>query len=143
VRYDVRRLFERVLEAVEDDLALPPERRRLAPKPLWEQQEGRPCAQVTAQQCQQGRQAAAFLLRQALWRAVDALEAAALQPACAAYQSILVEQCTQFAWVYAVLQQHAPRPVAAWILYGELRLLRHHRGSQTAERMLFGQELPD
>jgi hypothetical protein len=63
VRYDVRRLFECVLEAVEDDLALPPERRRLAPRSLREQQEGRPCAQVTARQCQQGRQAVAFLLR--------------------------------------------------------------------------------
>jgi hypothetical protein len=135
VRYYVQRLFERTLEAAEADLALPPERRRLTPRPFVEQQRAsvkNPVALHWRSQRELGD-----LLRQALWRAVDALEAAALVPPGEAYLTLLEEQCAQFGLVYAVLKQRAGplSAAAAWIAYGELRLL-HHRGSRTIEQML-------
>ncbi len=130
-------VFARTLEAVEDDLALPPERRRLIPKPLPEQERGRPSAQETAQRCAQGQPGIDRLLRQALWRAVDALEAAALVPPGEDYLALLVEQGLQFERVYQTLKRRADsRCIALWITQGEVKLLRH-RGSAAAESLLF------
>jgi hypothetical protein len=139
VRGYVQQVFERVLEAVEDDLALPPERRRLAPKPLVEQQQRLSCAQETARRCLQGQPGIDRLLRQAIWGAVDALEAAALLPPGEEYLALLAGQCRQFGLMYGVLKQRAGRAsaAAAWIVQGEIRLLRH-RGSRLVEQMLFG-----
>ncbi len=139
VRGYVRQVFERVLEAVEDDLALPPERRRLAPKPLVEQQQRLSCAQEAARRCLQGQPGIDRLLRQALWGAVDALEAAALVPPGEEYLALLAGQCRQFGLMYRVLKQRAGRAsaAAAWIVQGEIRLLRH-RGSRVVEQMFLG-----
>ncbi len=136
VRYYLQRLFERTLEEAEADLALPPERRRLAPRPFVEQQQRASVKDPTALHWRSQRELG-DLLRQALWRAVDALEAAALVPPGEAYLTLLEEQCAQFGLVYAVLKQRAGplSAAAAWIVYGELRLL-HHRGSRTIEQML-------
>jgi hypothetical protein len=136
-RYYVRRVFERTLEAAESDLTLPPERRRLAPKPFLEQQRQLPCAKETAERFQQGQQGVDRLLRQVLWRAVDALEAAALLPPGEVYVSMLSEQCAQFERVYQALKRRAGRCFALAIFEGEVRLLRRHRGSAVAEHLLF------
>ncbi len=136
-RYYLHRLFARTLEAAEEDLLLSPEQRRLLPKPLPVQQQGRPCAQETAERFQQGQPGIDRLLRQALWRAVDALEAAALLPPGQVYLALLAEQCAQFEHVYQVLKRRAGRFFALSIFEGELHLLRHHRGSMIAERLLF------
>jgi hypothetical protein len=136
-RYYLQRLFERTLEAAEADLALPPERRRLLPRSWLEQQQSRPCAEETAQRCQQGQRGIDHLLRQALWRAVDALEAAALVPPGEDYLALLAEQCAQFERVYQMLKRRAGRYFALAILEGELRVLRHHRGSTIIEHLLF------
>jgi hypothetical protein len=133
----LQRLFAHTLEAAEDDLMLPPERRRLVPKPLSAQQQGRPCPKETAERRQQGQSGIDRLLRQALWRAVDALEAAALLPPGQVYLALLAEQCAQFEQVYQVLKRRAGRFFALSIFEGELRLLRHHRGSAAIERLLF------
>ncbi len=137
VRGYVQQVFERVLGAVEDDLALPPERRRLVPKPLAEQQQRLTCAQETARRCLQGQPGIDRLLRQALWGAVDALEAAALVPPGEEYLALLAGQCRQFGLMYEMLKQRAGRAsvAAAWIVQGEIRLLRH-RGSRVVEQML-------
>jgi hypothetical protein len=133
----LHRVFARTLEAVEDDLALPPERRRLIPKPLSEQERGRPSAQETALRCAQGQPGIDRLLRQALWRAVDALEAAALVPPGEDYLALLVEQGLQFERVYQALKRRAnSRCIALWIIQGEVKLLRH-RGSAVIESLLF------
>ena len=137
VRPSLRRAFARTLEAVEADLALPPERRRLVPKSLLVQQRGRPCAEETAQRYQQGQQGVERLLRQALWRAVDALEAAALLPPGEVYLSLLAERCAQFARVYQVLKGRVGRCFALAICEGSLRLLLHHRSSRAVEHLLF------
>ncbi len=135
VRCYLHRLFERVLEAAEADLALPPERRRLAPRPLLEQQQRRPCVKALADLRQHSQREIVCLLRQALWRAVDALEAAALLPD-KAYLVLLVEQCRQFCLAYEVLKKRAGQSdAAAWIVLGEIRML-HHRGSRAGEQML-------
>src|SRR5579885_450747 len=133
----LQRLFAHTLEAAEDDLMLPPERRWLVPKPLPVQQQGRPCPQETAERLQQGQPGIDRLLRQALWRAVDALEAAALLPPGQSYLPLLIEQSNQFERVYQVLKRRAGPYFALAIFEGELRLLRHHRGSMIAERLLF------
>jgi hypothetical protein len=136
VRGYVQQVFLTTLEAAEADLALPPERRRLAPIDCWVQHLGRPRFQKVTlwEQDQKGIDS---LLRQALWRAVDALEAAALLPERAVYLSILAEQCAQFERVYQHLKQRAGgRLEALWIAQGELKLLRH-RGSRVIEQMLF------
>jgi hypothetical protein len=135
LRYYLQRLFERTLEAAEADLALPPEQRRLAPVPFLVQYLGRPRFQQI-RLCEQDQKGIDGLLRQALWRAVDALEAAALVPQREVYVSILAEQCAQFDQVYQALKRRAGRCAATWIAQGELRLLRH-RGSRAAEHILF------
>jgi hypothetical protein len=132
----VRRVFERALEAAETELALPPERRRLAPVPFLVQHWGRPRFQPEEPR-EQNQAGLDRLLRLALWRAVDALEAAALLAPGEVYLSILAEQCAQFERVYQVLKRRAGRYFALAIFEGEIRLLRRHRGSATAERLLF------
>jgi hypothetical protein len=142
VRGYVQQVFLTTLEAAEADLALPPERRRLVPRPVAEQQ----------QRCASGKASAALdghsqrevddLLRQALWRAVDALEAAALLPERMICLSILAEQCRQLERVYQHLKQRAGgRLEALWIAQGELKLLRH-RGSRVIEQLLLGETRP-
>ncbi len=137
VRGYVQQVFVATLEAAEADLALPPERRRLAPIDCWVQHLGRPRFHKVMlwEQDQKGIDS---LLRCALWRAIDALEAAALLPERAeVYLSILAEQCRQFERVYQHLKQRAGgRLEALWIAQGELKLLRH-RGSRVIEQMLF------
>jgi len=135
VRGYVQQVFADTLEAAEHDLALPPERRRLAPRPLLEQQQRRPCVKALADLRQHSQREIVCLLRQALWRAVDALEAAALLPD-KAYLVLLVEQCRQFCLAYEVLKKRAGQSdAAAWIVLGEIRML-HHRGSRAGEQML-------
>jgi hypothetical protein len=135
VRCYLRRLFERTLEAAEADLALPPERRRLTPRPLLEQQQRRPCVKALADLRQHSQREVVCLLRQALWRAVDALEAAVLLPD-KMYLALLVEQYRQFRLAYDVLKRRAGQSdAAAWIVLGEIRLL-HHRGSRVVEQIL-------
>ncbi len=136
VRGYVRQVFADTLEAAEADLALPPERRRLAPIDCWVQHLGRPrFHQITL--WEQDQRGIDSLLRCALWRAIDALEAATLLPERAVYLSILAEQCRQFERVYQHLKQRAGGGLAAqWIVYGEVRLLRH-RGSRVIQQMLF------
>src|SRR5579883_1772320 len=91
IRYDVQRCFERALEAVAADLALPPEQRQVVPVPFWVQHLGRPRFHKV-RLCEQDQRGIDGLLRQALWRAIDALEAAALLPAeREVYLSILAE----------------------------------------------------
>jgi hypothetical protein len=137
VRGYVQQVFVTTLEAAEADLALPPERRRLVPIDFWVQHLGRPRFQKVAlwEQDQKGIDS---LLRCALWRAIDALEAAALLPERPIYLSILAEQCAQFERVYQHLKKRAGgRLEALWIAQGELKLLRH-RGSRVIEQMLLG-----
>ncbi len=136
IRSDVQRGFERALEAVAADLALPPEQRQVVPVPFWVQHLGRHCFHKV-RLCEQDQRGIDGLLRQALWRAIDALEAAALLPAeREVYLSILAEQCARFAWVYDALVRRGDRCAALWIAQGELKLLRH-RGSRAAEQLLF------
>jgi hypothetical protein len=132
----VQRVFLDALEAVEADLALPPERRRLAPVPFLVQHWSRPRFEQ-ARLCEQDQRGIDRLLRLALWRAVAALEAAALLPEQPVYLTMLAEQCAQFERVYQVLKRRAGRFFASAIFEGELRFLRHHRGSAAAERLLF------
>jgi len=136
VRGYVWQVFVDTLEAAEADLALPPEQRRLAPIDFWVQHLGRPrFHEVTL--WEQDQRGIDSLLRCALWRAIDALEAAALLPERAVYLSILAEQCRQFERVYQHLKKRAGGGLAAqWIVYGEVRLLRH-RGSRVIQQMLF------
>jgi len=135
IRYYLQRIFERVLEAVESDLRLPPERRQLVPVPYLVQYLARPRFQQVRLR-EQDQRGIDDLLRQALWRAVDALEAAALLPEREVYLGLLTEQCARFSLVYAELKKRAGRWAALWIAQGELRLLRH-RGSRAAEQILF------
>ncbi|GEM_PF-522649 len=135
-RYYLHRLFAGTLEAVENDLALPPERRRLAPIPFLVQHWSRPRFEQ-ARLCEQDQRGIDRLLRLALWRAVDALEAAALLPEQPVYLAMLAEQCAQFERVYQVLKRRAGRFFALAIFEGERRLLLRHRGSAAAERLLF------
>lgn len=136
IRCYIQRLFERTLEAAESDLALPPARRRLVPVPFSTQYRHRPRFQpvTLSEQDQRGIDR---LLLQALWRAVDALEAAALLPEREVYLTMLTGQCERFAWVYGVLKERGDRWAALWMAQGELKLLRH-RGSRMAEQLLFG-----
>ncbi len=91
----------------------------------------------TALRCAQGQPGIDRLLRQALWRAVDALEAAALVPPGEDYLALLVEQGLQFERVYQALKRRAnSRCIALWIIQGEVKLLRH-RGSAVIESLLF------
>jgi hypothetical protein len=134
IRYYLQRIFERVLEAVESDLRLPPERRQLVPVPYLVQYLARPRFQQVRLR-EQDQRGIDDLLRQALWRAVDALEAAALLPEREVYLGLLTEQCARFSLVYAELKKRARRLAALWIAQGELRLLRH-RSSRAAEQLL-------
>jgi hypothetical protein len=142
VRGAVQQVFVTTLEAAEADLALPPERRRLVPRPVAEQQQR--CASGKASAVLDGHSQRGIdsLLRQALWRAIDALEAAALLPERMICLSILAEQCRQFERVYQYLKQRAGgRLEALWIAQGELKLLRH-RGSRVIEQLLLGETRP-
>ncbi len=135
VRCYLHRLFERVLEAAEADLTLPLERHRLAPRPVPEQQQRRPCVKALADLRQHSQREVVCLLRQALWGAVDALEAAVLL-LDHEYLVLLVEQCRQFCLAYEVLKKRAGQSdAAAWIVLGEIRML-HHRGSSMVEQIL-------
>ncbi len=137
VRGYVQQVFADTLEAAEHDLALPPERRRLMPVPFLVQHLARPRFQKVTL-WEQDQRGIDRLLRQALWRAIDALEAAALVPERAVYVSILAEQCRQFERVYQHLKKRAGGGWAAqWIVYWELKLLRH-RGSRVIEQLLLG-----
>ncbi len=82
------------------------------------------------------RQGLRYLLRWALWEAVDTLEAGVLLPVGAAYQPVLVWQCAQLGRVYKAMKDRMGLALALVILYGELRLLRH-RGSAIVEQLLF------
>ncbi len=135
IRYDLQRLFTRTLEAAEADLAKPLERRRLVPVAFLVQHLGRPRFHPV-NLWEQDQKGIDNLLRCALWRAIDALEAAALLPETGVYLSILAEQCAQFERVYQHLKRRAGWFAALWIAYGELRLLRH-RGSRAIEQLLF------
>ena len=137
VRGYVQQVFADTLEAAEHDLALPPERRRLMPVPFLVQHLARPRFHKVAL-WEQNQKEIGGLLRCALWRAVDALEAAALVPQSEVYLSILTEQCRQFERVYQHLKKRAGGGWAAqWIVYGEVKLLRH-RGSRVIEQLLLG-----
>jgi hypothetical protein len=136
VRGYVQQVFADTLEAVERDLALPPEQRRIVPEAFLVQHLARPRFHKVAL-WEQNQKEIGGLLRCALWRAVDALEAAVLVPQREVYLSILTEQCAQFERVYQHLKKRAGDGWAAqWIVYGEVKLLRH-RGSRVIQQMLF------
>jgi hypothetical protein len=82
------------------------------------------------------RQGLRYLLRWALWEAVDTLEAGVLLPTNPIYQPVFMKQCARLGRVYKAMKNPMGLSLALVILYGELRLLRH-RGSAIVEQLIF------